>query len=134
MSNFQSFSEKVHVAQSYFKIIIKQQTIIQYKNLYLVCILISRLQTSKFNKKLCCQSKLILNCCLLLIRSIKVDVSIVGMTVSHSCQHALSFVGFFSSSFDIGNVSNKLVSGHYIIHLKMKVKITALVSNLKHTA
>ena len=38
--------------------------------------LIARLQISNCNKKLCCQSKLILNCCLLLIKSIKLDTII----------------------------------------------------------
>ena len=44
------------------------------------------------------------------------------------CQHSLSFVGFFPVSFDIGNVSNKFVSTGNIIHLKMKVKLIALVT------
>ena len=46
----------------------------------------------------------------------------------------LSLVSSPFPSFVIGDVSNKLVSVHYIIHLQMKVKLIALIINLKHTA
>ena len=39
----------------------------------------------------------------------------------------------FPIYFDTGDVSNKLMSACYITHLKMKVKLIALVGNMKHT-
>ena len=91
---------------------------------------------SKCNQKLCHQSELILSCCLLLIKSTKVDIKVslndwFLVSVNIPCLFSVSFPFLLN---DIGDVSNKLVSAHYVIHLKMKVKLVALVSNLKHTA
>ena len=54
---------------------------------------------------------------------------------SSFCQHSLLFVGFFSISFGIGDVSNKFVRVCcHVINLKMKMKLIALASYLKHAA
>ena len=92
--------------------------------------LIARLQISKWKKELCCQSNLLPKCCLLLIKSIKVDYKSslndwFLVSVDVLCLLLVSFPFLLTLA---------MFQTSYIFHLKIKTKSIASVSNLKHTA
>ena len=75
-----------------------------------IAFLIARLQISKFNKKLYCQSKL-------LPVANKFNKSRYKSSLSDGAFLFLFFVGFFPVWFDIGDVSNQLVSACVILFI-----------------
>ena len=123
-------SKEAFEEQSYFRIIIKRQTIIHINICVYFVFLIARLWISKCNKKL--MSSVYSDSKLLAVAN-KVSESRCKLSL-YNCFLVSANIGFFLVSLDIGDVSNKLVSMHYIIHLKMNMKLIVLVSSLKHTA